>query len=575
MNPESPFGTARFNIGSRQPAATTPPGSPLMINPLSKSGFVVQIPPSAGKPSTEGGSGSELPPSPIPANHNQWQQQSHPKPVNLQVSAPAELVPTSVLVMESDGTVRLGGLRYTVSWLPNHENAPQGTANAVLVPIQETTVSLSPLPADGQSFGHTSYTVEAATGPTLIPSGPEDSSRSNLGDRSHESQESHQPSPPPSPRSLIRMLAAANLSAADARQLLASFSPSSATAHLQSAEPLLNSSPTRRKSAVADSGLGGLATGSVRSSRRGSGAAVTFHQDLASDQVAAGAGSSRRSSRASRQLEVALETALTLEQDKEAMMATGTRRNLWYRLPPPSHGSNRPLASYRSPRKGNLSGDPIASSPIRRYHLSPSTTAAARGDNISMAASRLGRPDDYDMNAASQKKLDQLMDSCVYPIASSVYHSLMVSRAVRGGGGQEGAEAPLGLGNVDPYRDGPRGSAYGSPPAKEEPSYGYGDVSFSPASASQYEDTYYNEIGEGQYAQISGPLDEDSVRAYASELSSRAQQGDLEAMEELGSMVRVGLPGLPAQPEVARGLLMLAAQSGANLFYVIIQYPLI
>ena len=55
------------------------------------------------------------------------------------------------------------------------------------------------------------------------------------------------------------------------------------------------------------------------------------------------------------------------------------------------------------------------------------------------------------------------------------------------------------------------------------------------------------------------------ARSYAAELSSRAQQGDVGAVEELASAVRFGLLGLPAQPEVARGLMTIAAQSGGKL----------
>ena len=51
-------------------------------------------------------------------------------------------------------------------------------------------------------------------------------------------------------------------------------------------------------------------------------------------------------------------------------------------------------------------------------------------------------------------------------------------------------------------------------------------------------------------------------RSYAAELSRRAQQGDMAAVEELASAVRFGLLGLPVQPEVARGLMTIAAQSG-------------
>ena len=37
------------------------------------------------------------------------------------------------------------------------------------------------------------------------------------------------------------------------------------------------------------------------------------------------------------------------------------------------------------------------------------------------------------------------------------------------------------------------------------------------------------------------------------------------AIEELAHGVRFGLPGLPAQPEVARGLMTIAAQSGMHM----------
>ncbi|KAG1673267.1 hypothetical protein FOA52_002547 [Chlamydomonas sp. UWO 241] len=55
-----------------------------------------------------------------------------------------------------------------------------------------------------------------------------------------------------------------------------------------------------------------------------------------------------------------------------------------------------------------------------------------------------------------------------------------------------------------------------------------------------------------------------SMRQHAAELSARAQGGDSTAVEELGMLVRGGAPGVPASPVVARGLLVFAAQHGSS-----------
>ena len=52
------------------------------------------------------------------------------------------------------------------------------------------------------------------------------------------------------------------------------------------------------------------------------------------------------------------------------------------------------------------------------------------------------------------------------------------------------------------------------------------------------------------------------MRAYAAALKAQAEQGSIEAVEELGCLIRSGAPGMPAQPDVAQGLLLYAAESG-------------
>lgn len=75
---------------------------------------------------------------------------------------------------------------------------------------------------------------------------------------------------------------------------------------------------------------------------------------------------------------------------------------------------------------------------------------------------------------------------------------------------------------------------------------------------------YGEEPGEGTAAGAdAGEGVEREARAYAAGLSTRARQGDMQAVEELAHLIRQGAPGIPAQPQMARGLLQFAAAAGA------------
>ena len=267
------------------------------------------------------------------------------------------------------------------------------------------------------------------------------------------------------------------------------------------------------------------------------------------------------------------------EQDP---LLSDSRRNLWYRLPPPTRTARRPLPFSRAAATSPAPRRTGGITPAARRHfpaVSPSGAAERRQQATPV----------IDVAAASQRRLDQMMEGCVMPASVSVFNSLLASRAARGASMPPGHSGVADGGwDVTPWSSGSRGR--GSPQPGGRPSAGgiqWGSPAFpstargsppntgvswlegggAPASAGATPATDTAQLrgeagGVGTEEGGASPLVAPWARTYAADLSARAQQGDLQAVEELGGMVRVGLPGLPAQPEVARGLLLLAADSG-------------
>ncbi|GAX80851.1 hypothetical protein CEUSTIGMA_g8286.t1 [Chlamydomonas eustigma] len=307
-------------------------------------------------------------------------------------------------------------------------------------------------------------------------------------------------------------------------------------------------------------------------------------------------------------------------------MQQESRRSLWARLPAPGQGSTlwgrnrlRP-AVYDTPSRSRG-----AASSARVYHVSKqehSTSSPLQLHGISplIKSQWQHRPTllQYSLPGCTSGRVEtmdskvlQVLDTYVAPTASLVYQGLMASRVARG-------VAPAAVGDMSPQtiyaRDG--GSMRGDVSTNDDwvregegmsvPSRAGRLMVTSPPSLQHREHSQYSPPGAavGQTVQQTGRAGEEepaayyedtslitlegrrndmsaesqvpssvegkeeessilAVRLYAAELSKRTQGGDLEAMEELGGMVRVGMPGLPAQPEVARGLLLIAAEAGS------------
>ena len=269
------------------------------------------------------------------------------------------------------------------------------------------------------------------------------------------------------------------------------------------------------------------------------------------------------------------------EGEQDPLMSE-SRRNLWYRLPPPTRTARRPLpfsrAAATSPAPRQTGGITLSA---RRHFPAASSPSGAAGR-------RQQATPVIDVAAASQCRLDQMMEGCVMPASVSVFNSLLASRAARGASMPPGHSGVADGGwDVTPWSSGSRGrgspqpggrpsaggiqwgsptspsTARGSPP-NTGVSWLEGGGAPASAGATPATDTAQlrGEAGGVGTEEGASPLVAPWARAHAADLSARAQQGDLQAVEELGGMVRVGLPGLPAQPEVARGLLLLAADSG-------------
>ena len=562
----------------------------------------------------------------------------------------ASAVAPAVLILGSDGTTELNGIRYAVSWLPTAHGG-RG-ANAVLVPIPEWAGRLGGAPALGSvARGGTALRPFPGQEGIWSPFAPSPTTDPAFlrADGAIDRDQGEMREVPLSPLSLAHALASANLTEEAAKQLLAAYSPGNATAAIRAKMGLCAASSREeegvksRSDASASRSPGGIvgwtgtaaaaASGPVSGSRRSSGP-VAFHPNLIRGPTASAPVSRRASTVASRHLSAAMERAAAEDGGGDGIATVGTtdggigggsgaggssRRSLWYRLPPPSgrprRSYNPPAGSSASPGWGwrtNMSPipgirmraaigerhspspgisrslSPAAAVAVRSYRtLSPSplpTHSVAGTDATGGSQHRLGRKAVV-VNAeeASRRKLEQIMEACVVPTSSAVQNSLMASRFVRQGGRQGtqsmGTNSTLGLRKslVAVGREAMPDPRLGQMPGLRGEE-GLIRAASSPGDAGLPPVANFAQLRSASVGGIPSPLPErisdveDKLgaatdpeewgRAFAAKLSARVQQGDLAAVEELASAVRFGLPGLPAQPEVARGLITIAAQSG-------------